>query len=125
MIYRSMRAAEDGRPVIEQSADGLGVRKDDDPYPDVTAADGFVNPGNGMSVSGDPRQMPRRRRPVRFGGKSRLPLFGMEEADLPEGLSLFPPFYPGHMVLQPAWRMPIEEYETLLEGTRFDWKRIL
>ena len=125
MIYRTMQEAEDGRPVIEASAEGLGVRKDDDPYPDIEVVDGFVSPGNGMSVSGDPSQMPKRRRHPQYGGKSKMPLFGMEEGDLPNGLSLFPPFQAGHMVLQPTWQMPIDDYEALLEGTRSSWRRIL
>ncbi len=125
MIYRSMKADEDGLPVVERSAWGLGVRLGG-PRPDVKVVQGMVEPGSGgMSVYEKPERMSRARRPTQYGGFSTKPLFGLDEADLPDGLSLTPPNPDTHRELEPARRMPIEEYEALLRETRSHWRRIL
>lgn len=119
-----MRSDDDGLPVVERSAEGLGVRLEG-PIVDIPVVDGHVEPGNGMSVYGDPKKMHANRRPAFLGGKSLLPLFILPETGVPEGLRLTPPRADTHMLLEPARRMPIEEYEALLEGTRTEWRRIL
>jgi hypothetical protein len=121
-----MRSDLEGFPVVERSAEGLGVRLSPDPIPDIPVDDdGYVEPGNGMSVFGDPKKMIPNRRPAFLGGKSLLPLFVMLEVYVPEGLRLTPPSASTHMMLEPGRRMPIDEYEALLGGTRTRWRRII
>jgi hypothetical protein len=125
VLHRTMKADLDGLPVIEASAEGLGVRTTDAPR-DIDVVGGKVSPGNGMSVFGDPSKMHPQRRPRALGGKSDLPLFGLDEGDLPAGLSSTPPRgRDTHMVVQPEWEMPIKDYEALLRQTRASWRRII
>ena len=127
MIHRSMKADSDGLPLVERSAEGLGVRLDD-VVRDIPVVRGMVTPvgRHGMSVYGDPRQMYPQRRPTFLpGGKSLLPLFALDERDLLDGLALTEPNEKTHMMVEPGRRMPIEEYEALLGATRERWTRIL
>lgn len=121
-----MREDPDGLPWLARTAEGLGIRLEP-PVIEIEVLDGWVGPGDGgMSVYGDPTQMHPNRRPTFLpGGKSLLPLFALDEADIPEGLALTVPRADTHMVIEAAREMPIEEYEALLEGTRPMWKRIL
>jgi hypothetical protein len=116
----------DGLPHVARSAEGLGVRLEP-PIIDIRVdARGLVQPGNGMSVYGNPLLMFRQRRPVFLpGGKSTVPLFAIEEDHLPAGLGLTPPNDQTHMLVQPAEEMSIQEYESLLGATRPLWERIL
>jgi hypothetical protein len=122
-----MKADRDGLPVVEGSAEGLGVRLDGVTR-DIPVVRGIVTPvgRHGMSVFGDPRQMHPQRRPTFLeGGKSLLPLFALDERDIPEGLGLTQPNEKTHMMVEPGRRMPIEEYVALLGATRERWTRIL
>jgi hypothetical protein len=91
-IHRTMHADADGLPWLARTAEGLGVRLEP-PVIEIEVIDGFVGPGDGgMSVYGDPEQMHPNRRPSFLpGGKSLLPLFGLNEADIPDGLRLTEP----------------------------------
>jgi hypothetical protein len=120
-----MKQDTDGLPVVEASAEGLGVRTSG-PIRDIEVVDGRVSPGNGMSVYADPSKMHPQRRPQALGGKSELPLFALDQEHLPGGLSTTPPKEGStHMEVQPSREMPIHEYEGLLRETRSRWTRIL
>jgi hypothetical protein len=122
-----MRRDEDGRPLVIPStsvsspARGLGVR----PVVDISFDEtGFVEPGtNGMSVAQDsPDFLPDHRRPWELGGESDDPLWQIEEEDLGDALTYRldePP--PHHGVIEPAWRMTLDEYELALAETRDAW----
>jgi hypothetical protein len=122
-----MRMDGDGKPLVTPStsilspARGPGVRVVVDIPVD---GDGFVEPGtNGMSVAQDaPDFLPDHRRPRWLGGESDDPLWGIEEEDLGEALAYRldePP--PHHGVIEPAWRMGLEEYELAIAETRDAW----
>ena len=66
-LFRGMREDVDGRPLVVESARGLGARNPIDIEPD---RDESVRPGaGGMSVSpGSPANLPRHRRPPSWGG---------------------------------------------------------
>jgi hypothetical protein len=126
-LYRAMRKDLDGRPVVASStsflspARGLGVR----PIVDIPVDDdGYVEPGlDGMSVAqGSADYLPDHRRPTALGGESDDPLWRIEEEEIGEALNYRldePP--PGHGVIEPAWRMTLEEYELGLAETRDAW----
>jgi hypothetical protein len=76
-----------------------------------------------MSVAQDsPAHLPPHRRPATLGGESDDPLWQIQEEDLGDALNYRldePP--PGHGVIEPAWRMTLEEYELALAETRDVW----
>lgn len=105
---------------LRSAARGLGVR----PSVDISVDDdGFVEPGEGMSVAQDsPDYLPEHRRPTSLGGDSDDPLWEIEEDDLGDALNYRldePP--EGHGVIEPAWRMGLEDYELALAETREVW----
>ena len=73
-VYRSMRKADDDKPVVEASAKGLGVRakgKPDENDVNLDEAGNVVLDGKGMSVSPSWRDLPPHRIPKRL--KDRFP----------------------------------------------------
>jgi hypothetical protein len=125
-LFRAMRADPDGRPWVAPStslispARGLGVRL----VVDIEMDDeGFVGPGDGMSVAQDsPEHLPNHRRPRWLGGEGDDPLWQIEEDEIGETLNYRldePPT--GHGVIEPAWRMILEDYELALAETRDAW----
>jgi hypothetical protein len=118
---------DDGLPMVIPStsvlspARGLGVR----PVFDISVDEAdFVEPGgDGMSVAQDsPEYLPDPRRPVSLGGESSDPLWQIEEEHLGEALTYRldePPSH--HGVIEPAWRMTLEDYELALAETRDAW----
>lgn len=126
-LYRTMRRDADGHPMVIPStsvlspARGLGVR----PVLDISMDDaGHVEPDtNGMSVAQDaPEFLPEHRRPVSLGGESDDPQWRIEEEELGAALVYRldePP--PRHGVIEPAWRMTLEEYELAIAETREAW----
>jgi hypothetical protein len=126
-LYRTMRKDEDGSPLVAPStsllspARGLGVRVIVDIPLDE---EGFVDRDtDGMSVAHDsPEHLPDHRRPVSLGGESIDPLWKIEEEEIGDTLNYRldePP--PGHGLIEPAWRMRLEDYELALAETREAW----
>ena len=124
-----MRQSENGLPLVDRSATGLGVRVPDDPNADLPVTWGRVDPGTGgMSVTvDDPKLLPRHRRPPWLdGGTSDYPLFRLPESALSLGLKLVPQGSPlRHAEVQPTRPMSIIKYERLLEETQRAWEVIL
>jgi hypothetical protein len=122
-----MRKEYDGRPMVLSStsllspARGLGVRPEIDIPVDE---DGYVGPDeDGMSVAQDSAEhLEAHRRPRWLGGESDDPLWRIEEEDIGDALNYRldePP--PGHGVIEPAWRMLLDDYEIALAETRDAW----
>ena len=76
-----------------------------------------------MSVVEDsPEYLTDARRPQSLGGESKDPLWRVEVEDLGDALvyrSSEPP--PMHGVIEPAWKMTLEDYELALAETREVW----
>lgn len=116
-VYRSMRVGSDGHPEPGRSARTLGIR----PGIDVEVDDeGNVHPGReGLSVAPrDPLNLPPWRRPPRFGGDGKDPVWALTE--LPAGLA-YVATSGSHGVLSPAVTMTLEVYEELLASTAPSW----
>jgi hypothetical protein len=126
-LFRTMRADHDGKPLVAPStsilspARGLGVRAVVDiPLDEEGCVEADTD---GMSVAQDsPDLLPDHRRPVWLGGESDDPLWEIQEEEIGEALNYRldePP--PGHGVIEPAWRMTLEEFELALAETRDAW----
>lgn len=117
--------AEDGLPAPGATARTLGARPGIDIVVDKS---GMVRPGTGgVSVSpGDPRNLPRHRRPPEFGGLGRDPVWRIRTSDLGPELAYEPdPRNPsGHGFVEPAYDMPYEAFQAALEATRDRWELV-
>lgn len=124
-LYRSMREAPDGHPVVGPGGRLLGVRPGSDPTPDVPAVhlSDTVLPGQGgMSVAPDsPRDLPRHRRPAALGGTGRDPVWYIETADLGPDLE-FRQDRPGHGLIEVKHPLTLQEFQDALAGTRPRWQ---
>ncbi len=130
LLFRSMRPAADGRPLVAPSARGLGVRSDQvsgvfhydlalDPV------SGLVLPGTGgLSVApADPARLPRHRRPPSLGGAGGDPVFAIARLALGPDLAYRPdPERPTrHGFIEPARPMSLDEFQAALAATRPRW----
>lgn len=141
-IYRSMRE-KDGHPETGESASHLGVRVPAGPggaaapdrvdiHPD---AQGFVAPGEGMSVAPDWTKLPLHRVPMRFlasvpgaRGSDRLRVWTHGEGPfirsmVAQGLRLRPD-REDHGVVEPAARVQLRVYVEDLHRTASSWTLI-
>lgn len=106
---------------------GLGVRTTG-PKVDLPVHDGWVSPlSGGMSVARQWQDLFAAFIPVNFGGTNTTEvMFGLPDEAIPVGLR---PRRsgprPGHYVLEPGRKMPIEDYEELLESTRPNWVSVI
>ncbi len=131
LVYRVMKAGDDGKPVVGRSATALGVRIPQD----ITAdADVNVAPGTGgMSVSPWLKALPAALVPValkslvpgaRNSAKTarvwRMGSGPFVEAKIGEKLQLRPDS-PRHGTIQPFETMPLQAYEEALAATRDHW----
>jgi hypothetical protein len=125
IFYRSMRPAEDGKPVVAKSRWGLGVRTEG-LKPDIVVTDGKVRPrGGGLSVANDWNELPASMRPTYLGGSNkREKMYSLVETALPDGLKIRQEGPKWHYMVEPVKAMPIEEYEDLLKGTREKWEQV-
>ena len=119
-----MKEDGDGMPLCGPSARMLGVRhKGDLPI----GADGVVRPRTGgMSVAlEDPMNLARHRRPARFKGRGRDPVWQIEDGDLPDSLVLRadPENPDGHGFVEPMRPMRLRDYQEALTTTRGTWSR--
>lgn len=114
-----------GLPLVGQTARYLAVRPGVDLPVD---RDGSVEPGTGgMSVSPPPvENLHPLRLPRELGGVGKDPILEMDTDELPEALAYRPdPENPaGHGFVEPARRMPFEDYERALRATRPLWRRL-
>jgi hypothetical protein len=125
-VLRAMKADEDGKPEIDNTARTLGVRIGGRRPDIVVAASGFVLPETGgMSVSPPPPEnLPEHRRPDEYGGIGRDPVWELNIDYLPPELAYRPdPKDPDrHGFIEPAVPMHVDEYEALLRMTQTQWQ---
>jgi len=121
-LYRVMKVAADGKPLVGTRRNMLGVRPTDpnnnDPKRrfDVAAAndDDAVSPGEGLSTSLNPGRM-------RIGADEAL--FEIETDDL--GPELVPnPDHPPHCLIEPSTTTTLGEYQQALADTRDLWQQV-
>jgi hypothetical protein len=129
VLYRGMKEAEDGLPVLRNSSSGLGVRPSD-----ITVdADGFVAPSasnpQGMSVSpGNPENLPPSMRPPEFGGTGRnVAVWSIQKCDLGTDLTYFSDLESPttHGFVAPSYRMSYESYLTAVQELRSLWEKVI
>jgi hypothetical protein len=124
-LYRSMKEAADNYPEVGSSGRRLGVRRGNDPTPDVLAVQptDTVTPGQGgMSVApADPLHLQRHRRPASLGGTGRDPVWYIESEDLGPDLDLRLD-KPGHGLIEPQRPLTLQEFQDALANTRPRWK---
>ena len=121
-LFRGMRPTDDGAPEIGPSAKTLGARPGIDIGVDEN---GMVRPGTGgMSVNESPTGMPEFRRPPSFGGSAAdLNMYCIDACELGPGLQ-YAPDEGGHGFVEPAWEMPLDEYQGYLGGTQDSWSEV-
>src|SRR5262249_49198777 len=118
-----MQQAADGAPLLGPSARTLGAR----PQIDLPAdTQGMVRPGTGgLSVSpNDLMGLPTHRRPPEFGGTGKDPVWYIDTLDVGTSLTyrLDPANQVSHAFLEPAFPMPLGEYQDALAATRRAWR---
>lgn len=120
ILFRAMRAHGD-YPLVGDSARALGVRtsgRDVDVHPDQN---GYVHPGEGMSVApDDPLLLAIHRRPPALLGTGRDPVWQIPQDDLPGGLK-YRPTSTTHGQVEPDQSMPLGGYERALADSRTLW----
>jgi hypothetical protein len=82
----------------------------------------------GMSVSpDDPMNLPRHRRPPSFNGIGPDPIWRLRLADLGQALAYAADAdRPAtHGFIEPAGRMPFDDYRVALEATRSAWDLVV
>lgn len=119
-----MKDDGEGQPRCGPKARELGVRLEGDI---LIREDGSVGPGTGgMSVAlDDPNNLPPHRRPAKFGGLGRDPVWQIDEADLPGTLVMRPdPEDPSrHGFVEPIESMSLFDYQDALATSRGLWER--
>jgi hypothetical protein len=130
--YRSMKKDEDGKPVVEPSAKGLGVRVAVEADVDLDAGGYVLLNGRGMSVAPAWRDLPPHRISKRLRDKfpnARGPLdmhcFCMgggpfSDGPVTDALELRVD-RPDHGVVAPREFVPIDRYQADLAATRDLW----
>lgn len=119
-LYRGIKTAEDGLPILGDTGRALGPTPRDIPV----GPDGMVRPGTGgMSVSPDsPMNLPLSRRPPEFGGAGKDPVWQISSSDLGTDLTYRPdPDMFGHGFIEPAYPMPFQTYQQAVWDTRPNW----
>ena len=134
-LYRSMKKDEDGLPVVEASAKGLGVRSGRPKHNDVDLTDTgeVVLNGKGMSVASEWRklkswQIPSRLR-VQWEGATgpeylacfRLGDYRFINQEINDDLAVKTDG-PTHAVISPRRQVLLKEFEQALAATRKDWE---
>jgi hypothetical protein len=124
-LFRGMRVDVDGRPLVAESARGLGARN---PIDIELDGDERVRPGvGGMSVSPDsPANLPRHRRPPSWGGTGLDDVWAISVSELGEKLTYRPdPDQPEtHGFIEPGETMTLADYQAALTGTRPRWRQV-
>lgn len=112
IVFRAMHSADDGGPLVEPSARGLGVRAD---YDLPVDENGNVEPeSGGLTVRPTMKAIPRQYR------KDRFTVWKLDTDALPEALRHVED-NPKHGSVEPAWAMSFDDYEAAIADTRSDW----
>jgi hypothetical protein len=119
ILFRCMRAADDGHPVTGASLSTLGIRERDV----RPQADGLVQPQTGgMSVTPDRwEDMPKPLLPEPLGGEGRHPLFRMLTSALPSSLAARRD-RPGHALVENTVACTFQVLQDDIRGTRLSWE---
>jgi hypothetical protein len=144
LYYRGM-TDENGKPKIGRSARLLGVRLGIDinikqmPV-DSLDEQGYLLPESecefqgelvdvaivntgGMSVSLSIEALPAPRKPAKFGGYGKDPLWQIDDSNITGDLQAVQDS-PTHVSISPRVTMLLERYELALANTQDDWERI-
>lgn len=121
-LYRSMREDFGGRPLIADTASGLGVRDGD---LDIDEDDIAQPETGGMSCAPSVVALPQPFRPRSHGGTGKYPAWALEENALGERLTWRPdPTNPrNHLFVEPSRPMHMDEYREALWETRDEWRK--
>ena len=123
-VFRSMKEAPDGFPVVGAGGRLLGVRPGNHPTPDVLEVnpDDIVGPGSGgLSVAPlDPVYLQKHRRPAGLGGTGHDPVWCMETTQLGRDLQ-FRQDRQDHGVIEASRAMTLQQLELALTCTRQLW----
>ena len=144
LYYRGM-AEQNGKPKIGRSARLLGIR----PGVDIDIEQmptGYLNEqgylladservfrgqlvavavrnAKGMSVSLSIESLPAFRRPSKFGGTGKDPLWQIDDRNIMGDLQTVQDS-PTHVSILPRATMSLESYEAALANTQNDWERV-
>lgn len=144
LYYRGM-ADENGKPKIGRSARLLGIR----PGIDIDIEQiptGYLNDQGyllaelerdfrgelvtiairntkGMSVSLSIESLPPFRKPAKFGGMGKDPLWQIDDKNIMGDLEAVQDS-PTHVSILPRVTMSLERYETALANTQNDWEKV-
>jgi hypothetical protein len=144
LYYRGM-AEQNGKPKIGRSARLLGIR----PVIDIDVEQmptGYLNEQGylltdservfrgelvvvalrntkGMSVSLSIESLPAFRRPSKFGGTGKDPLWQIDDRNIMGDLQAVQDS-PTHVSILPRVTMSLERYEAALANTQNDWERV-
>src|SRR5262249_30524351 len=123
-LFRAMREAVGGMPEGGSSARTLGIR----PGIDVTAnlPNEMVQPGTGgLSVApDDPMNLPHFRRPPKWHGTGKDPVWAIDDSSLSPDLCYRPdPARAGHGFVEPARSMTLEEFQEAIARTAGLWQK--
>lgn len=144
LYYRGM-AEQNGKPRLGRSARLLGVRPGIDiDIEQMSAgyidAQGYLRPEaeredtkdavavaikntKGMSVSLSIEGLPAFRKPAKFGGTGRDPLWQIDDSKIIGDLEAVQDS-PTHVSILPSATMLLEKYEAALANTQNDWVRV-
>ncbi|MCE2697198.1 MAG: hypothetical protein PX483_15570 [Nostocales cyanobacterium LE14-WE4] len=145
LYYRGM-VDENGKPKIGRSARLLGVRLGDIDINikrmpvDSLDEQGYLLPESerkfqgelvdvaivntgGMSVSLSIEALPAPRKPAKFGGYGKDPLWQIDDSNITGDLQAVQD-NPTHVSISPRVTMSLERYELALANTQDDWERI-
>lgn len=121
-IYRLMKVAQDGMPVVGDRFGQLGVRPKDQLKPnkrfDVSATlptDTVIPGGGGMSVNADPTLLQ--------SNEKELVLWEIDDSELGPELRL-QPAGPPHYHIETASLSALAQFQVALAATRPNWKRV-
>lgn len=125
MLFRAMKEANDGLPVVGATARTLGAR----PVIDIPIdQNGMVWPRTGgISVTpNDPKKLPRHRRPRSLGGRGKDPVWCIPSSYLgPKLVYKADPNNPtSHGFIEPAFPITFDDYQRALTGTRGSWQLV-
>ncbi|MBE9097250.1 hypothetical protein [Tychonema sp. LEGE 07203] len=144
LYYRGM-AEQNGKPKIGRSARLLGIRPgididieqiptgylNEQGYLLVESERDFrgeivtvaVRNTKGMSVSLSIESLPAFRRPAKFGGTGKDPLWQIDDRNIMGDLQAVQDS-PTHVSILPRVTMSLERYEAALANTQNDWERV-
>jgi len=129
-VLRAMSSGPDGSPEVavvgKNPARTIGVRTSGRRFDIEVSAAGFVQPEKGgMSVSPPPPEnLEEHRRPPKYGGTGKDPVWELETDSMTSDLAYRPdPLDPDrHGFIEPSRPMHLDDYLVALRSTRTLWR---